>query len=67
MSKLTKNYLNFLKINTSRFKGEWVVLTGKKIIAHGKNADKVYKQAKKSHPREKISLAKIPLEDALVL
>ena len=67
MKNITTNYLNFLKINTRRFHGQWVVLAGKKIVAHGKKADTVYKQAVKKHPGEKISLAKIPQEATLVL
>lgn len=67
MNSPSKNYLNFLKINTSRFRGEWVVLAGKNIVAHGKKADFVYKKALKTYPKEKISLAKIPLEASLVL
>ncbi len=67
MKNITDNYLNFLKINTRRFRGEWVVLAGKKIVAHGKKADAVYKKALKSYPKEKISLAKIPQEATLVL
>jgi len=67
MANTSNNYLNFLKIDASKFRGEWVVLAGKKIIAHGKKADAVYKKALKSHPKEKISLAKIPLENTLIL
>ena len=54
MKNITNNYLNFLKINTRRFRGEWIVLAGKKIVAHGKRADTVYKKALKSYPKEKI-------------
>ena len=67
MNKLSKNYINFLKVDTRKFRGEWVVLAGKKIVAHGKKADVIYKQALKSHPKEKISLAKIPSEATMVL
>ena len=67
MHKTSKNYINFLKLNTSRYKGEWIVLFGKKVVAHGKRADTVYNRAIKLYPKEKISLAKIPTESILVL
>ena len=67
MKTPTNNYLNFLKLNTSRFRGQWIVLVGKKVIAHGKKADLAYKQALKKYPNDKISLAKIPAGDALIL
>jgi len=67
MSKTTNNYQNFIKTNTSRFKGQWIVLFGKKIVAHGKQADVIYERALKKYPAQKISLAKIPAESTLVL
>ncbi len=67
MNQTSKNYLNFLKLDTRRFRGQWIILAGKKIVAHGKKADVAYRQALKKHPREKISLAKIPAQNTLVL
>lgn len=64
--KKLSNYDYFLKVDTSPYKGEWVAIAESKIVAHGKDAQKVYQQAKKKTP-EDVSLAKVPSEQVLVL
>ena len=44
--KKLSNYDYFLKVDTSSYKGEWVAIAQSKVVAHGKNAQTVYKQAK---------------------
>lgn len=65
--KKLSNYDYFVKTNTSQYKGEWIAIANQKIVAHGKNAEKVYKKAQKNTPRAQISLAKTPEEQMLVL
>lgn len=65
--KTYSNYDFFIKANTSPYKGEWVAISGKKIVSHGKDAQKVYKQAKQKSKTSDISLAKIPEENTLIL
>lgn len=64
---LSHNYDFFLKVDTSKYKGEWIAIAENKIAAHGKDAQKVYKDAKKKFPERDISLAKAPDEQMLVL
>lgn len=64
---LSSNYDYFLKTDTSKYKGEWIAIGKNKIIAHGKDAQKVYSFAKKKAPKATISLAKAPEEQVLVL
>lgn len=61
------NYQSFLRINTSRFRGEWIAVVGSNVVAHGKRADRVYREAAKKYTKQRISLAKIPKEETLVL
>lgn len=61
------NYNFFIKTNTSAYKGEWVAISGEKIVSHGRDAQKVYKQAKQIVKTSDISLGKIPQENTLVL
>lgn len=61
------NYDYFVRMDTSRYKGEWVAIAGKKVVAHGKDAEKVYKEAKKRYKAGDISLAKAPNEQMLIL
>ncbi len=66
-NKTSSNYDFFLKMDTSGYKGEWVAITKNKVVAHGKDAQKVYQEAKKKIPNRDISLAKTPEEQMLVL
>lgn len=61
------NYDYFIKTDTSSYKGEWIAIDKKKIVAHGKDAESVYKKAQKISKTGKFSLAKIPEEQVLVL
>lgn len=63
----SSNYNFFLKMDTSKYKGEWVAIAKNKVVAHGKDAQKVYQKAQKKAPRQEISLAKAPEEQVLVL
>lgn len=70
MKKLQKklsNYDYFIRADTSSYTGEWVAISGQKIISHGKDAQEVYHKAKQKHPTSNISLAKVPDEQILVL
>lgn len=64
--KSSRNYDYFIKTDTSAYKGEWVAISAKKIVAHGANAQKVYAKARKI-TKGKFSLAKVPKEEVLVL
>lgn len=63
----SSNYNFFLKMDTSKYKGEWIAISENKVVAHGKDAQEVYKIAKKKSPIKDISLAKAPEEQMLVL
>ena len=63
----SSNYDFYIHANTAPYKGEWIAIAKKKIIAHGKDAEKVYKQANKKFKNEEISLAKVPEEQTLIL
>lgn len=61
------NYEYLLKLDTAKYKGEWVAIANAKVVAHGKEADKVYNLAKKKFKPGSISLTKTPNEQMLVL
>ena len=61
------NYNFFLKMDASKYKGEWVAIAKNKVVAHGKDAQMVYQTAKKKVSGSDISLAKTPEEQMLVL
>lgn len=63
----SSNYEFFIKADTSPYKGEWIAIARNKIIAHGQDAEDVYKKALKKAGNKDISLAKVPNEQMLVL
>ena len=64
---LLSNYDFFLKTDTSKYKGEWIAIAKNRVVAHGKDAQKVYQSAKKKVSKTNISLAKTPDEQMLIL
>ncbi len=66
-NKPSSNYNFFLQTDTSKYKGEWIAIAKNKVIAHGKDAQEVYRSAKKKAPKSDISLAKTPDEQMLIL
>lgn len=65
--KQSSNYEYFIKADTSPYKGEWVAIAKQKIVAHGKDAEIVYRKANKKYQNDEISLAKVPEEQTLIL
>ena len=63
----SSNYKFYVKTDTAAYKGEWVAIAKKKIVAHGRDAQKVYKQANEKYKNDAISLAKVPEEQTLIL
>ena len=63
----TKDYEWFVKTDLSDYEGEWVATLDQKVVAHGNDAEVVYKEAKAKYPEKKPSLAKIPTGDTLIL
>ena len=64
---VSANYEFFIKADTSRYQGEWIAIARNKIIAHGQDAEEVYKKAVKKAGDKDVSLAKVPHEQMLVL
>lgn len=50
-----------------KFAGKWVAIVDQKPVASGKDAKKVYEEARRKFPDRKPSLAKVPTPDTLVL
>lgn len=65
-TKTSENYDFFLKADTSKYKGEWIAIADRKIVAHGERADRVLKEAKKKVKDSEVSIAKIPEHDVVV-
>lgn len=57
----------FIKSPLTKYKGNYVALLGKKVVASGKSAKSVWEKAKKLHPEKLPTIAKVPKEEVLVL
>lgn len=66
-NKKISNYEYFLKLKTASYKGKWIAIADNKVVAVGQRADEAFRLARKEYPENKISLAKVPQEETLVL
>jgi hypothetical protein len=57
----------FAKKDLSEYKGKYVAILNKKVVASGTNAKKVWEEAKKKYPGKKSIIAKIPEDETFVL
>jgi len=65
--ELSKNYECFVKADLRRYEGKWVAFVEGKVAASGEKAEEVYRQAQAKYPDKRISLAKVPKAETLVL
>lgn len=57
----------FVAIDFSRYKGRYVAVVGKRVVASGTNAKRVWTEAKKKNPTARPELHKVPKGETLVL
>jgi len=57
----------FVAIDFSKYKGRYVAIVGRRIVASGKDAEQVWSQAKKKHPDAQPELLKVSKGETLVL
>ena len=61
-----KNYQFFLNADISDYIGEWIAISNKKIVAHGKNLKEVFKEAKDKCPKEKPLITRVPEKETMI-
>ncbi len=57
----------FVAIDFSKYKGRYVAIVGRRIVASGKDAEKVWLEAKRKHPDAQPELLKVSKGETLVL
>jgi len=66
-----KDALDYFRANLIdmivKYEGEYVAIIGDKVIAHGKDARKVYQGAKEKFPKEIVFLGQVPRKEAMIL
>ena len=61
-----QNYQFFIKTNLDSYIGKWVAICDKKIISHGKDPKKVYKEAKDRFPNKRIMLTRVTDKETMI-
>ncbi len=64
---MSENFQAFLRLNTSKYVNEYLVIIDKKVVAHGKDIVKMLKSVRKKYPHKTPFIAKIPEKAVLVL
>lgn len=64
---MSKNLQTYLRLNKARYKHQYVVLVDGKLVAKGKDIEKILSRVQKSHPRKVPFVAKVPGNEVLVL
>lgn len=67
LQKPTPNYQTYVRMDTTAYKGEWIAISGKKVVSHGQDAQKVFKEAQRKIGKNPISLAKVPDKEMMIL
>jgi len=60
------NYGSFMKLDTSGYVDEWVVLCDGEVVAHGKDIKKAVAEAKAKCSSKRLMIAKIPSEETMI-
>ncbi|MBU0536456.1 MAG: succinyl-CoA synthetase subunit alpha [Nanoarchaeota archaeon] len=63
---MDKNYQFYMKTNINKYVGQWVAICNQKIVSHGENVKKVFKEAKKKCPAERPLLTKVPDKETMI-
>lgn len=64
---MSKNLEAYLRLNKARYKDQYVVLVDGKLVAKGKDIEKILTRVHKSYPRKVPFVAKVPGNQVLVL
>ena len=56
----------FIAIDFSRYKGRYVAVVGRRVVASGTNAKQVWLEAKRKNPTARPELHKVPKGETLV-
>ena len=64
---MEKEYAFFMKTDVSKYVDEWIAIVGNKIVSHGRDVEKVYKEAKELYPKKTPLIARVPGKETMIL
>ena len=60
------NYQFFMTSYVREFTGEWIAICNQEIVSHGKDAKKVFREAKKKCPKQRPLMTKVPENETMI-
>lgn len=64
---MSGNFQTFLKLDTSKYLNQYIVMIDKKVVANGKDIVSLLKSVRKKYPHKTPFIAKVPEKSVLVL
>lgn len=49
------------------YEGQYVAIVGATVVAHGKDAKRVYEIARGKHPLDRVLIGQVPVKEAMIL
>jgi len=63
---MDKNYQFFMGTNVDAYIGQWVAICNQRIVAHGKDVKKVFKETKEKCPKVRPLITRIPDKETMI-
>lgn len=63
---MEENYQFFMRTNVDPYIGQWIAICNQKVVSHGMDVKKVFKEAKKKCPKERPLLTRIPNKETMI-
>jgi len=60
-------FLASLRRLMDRYEGQYVAIVGAAVVAHGRDAERVYEIARRKHPDRRILIGQVPVREAMIL
>lgn len=67
MKAVSKDFQWYVDADLNRYRGEYVVILDEQVVYHGPDLAQLLKEFRKTYPHKVPKVAKIPLEETLVL
>ena len=65
--KNSPEFYFFVHAPLTKYKGKYIAILGKRVVASGVSVKKVWEEARKKYPKQLPTIAKIPKEEVLVM
>ena len=63
---MMNNYQFFMKVNIDSYIGQWIAICNQRIVSHGKDVKKVFKEARERCPTERPLLTRVPDKETMI-